>query len=68
MQLAPDQIVAALSLAFAHDLRASQIEDQVIALEQKVRAAHPEIVFLFIKPQTDRTCRAMRKSRYGAGE
>ena len=65
VQLAPDQIVAALSLKFADNLRASEIEDQVIALEQKVRAAHPEVVLLFIKPQTDTTYSAQRQRRFG---
>ena len=65
VQLAPDQIVAALSLEFADDLRASQIEDQVIALEQKLRAAHPEIVVLFVKPQTEKAYHAQRHSRFG---
>ena len=54
VQLAPDQIVAALSLEFADELRAAEIEDQVIAIERKVRAAHPEVVALFVKPQTAR--------------
>ncbi|HEY5106478.1 MAG TPA: cation diffusion facilitator family transporter [Caulobacteraceae bacterium] len=65
VQLAPDQIVAALSLEFADELRAPQIEDQVIALERKVREAHPEIVLLFVKPQTDRTYHTQRQSRFG---
>ena len=65
VQLAPDQIVAALSLEFKDDLRAPQIEDQVIALERKVRAAHPQIVALFVKPQTERTYHASRQSRFG---
>ena len=64
VQLAPDQVVAALSLEFADDLRAPQIEDQVIAIERKVRAAHPEIVALFVKPQTDRAYQAMRQRRF----
>jgi cation diffusion facilitator family transporter len=65
VQLAPDQVVAALSLEFADDLQAPQIEEQVIALERKVRATHPEIVALFIKPQTDRAYHAMRQNRFG---
>ena len=65
MQLAPNQIVAALSLEFVDDLRASQIEDQVISLEQKLRAAHPEIVVLFVKPQTEKAYHAQRRRRFG---
>lgn len=65
VQLAPDQIVAALSLEFAHDLTISQVEDQVIALEKHVRAAHAEIVLLFVKPQTDKTYSTLLRDRYG---
>lgn len=65
MQLAPDQVVAALSLKFANDLQTAQIEDQVVALERKIRAAHPEIVALFVKPQSEKTFRAWRKTRFG---
>jgi divalent metal cation (Fe/Co/Zn/Cd) transporter len=65
VQLAPDQIVAALSLEFADDLTISQVEAQVIALEQHVRAAHPEVVLLFVKPQTDKTYSDQRRDRFG---
>ena len=57
MQLAPEQIVAALSLDFEDHLTAAQIEDAVIDIERKVRAAHPQVVALFIKPQTDKSYR-----------
>ena len=61
VQLAPDQILAALSLEFADDLRAPQIEEAVVRIEQQVRAAHPEVVRLFIKPQTPGTFRDGRR-------
>ena len=54
-QLGPDQIVAMLSVEFADGLRAPQIEDTIISLEKKVREANPEVVALFIKPQTAKT-------------
>jgi divalent metal cation (Fe/Co/Zn/Cd) transporter len=65
VQLAPDQIVAALSLEFADTLRAPEIENAVVAIEQRVRAAHPEVVALFVKPQTDETFRKRRQERFG---
>jgi divalent metal cation (Fe/Co/Zn/Cd) transporter len=52
VQLAPKQIVAALSLEFADDAHAPEIEEQVTAIERKVREAHPEVIALFVKPQT----------------
>lgn len=65
VQLAPDQILVALSLKFSDDLRTGEIETQVISVEQKVRAAYPQVVALFVKPQTDRSFRASRRARFG---
>jgi cation diffusion facilitator family transporter len=65
MQLAPDQIVAALSLQFSDERTILQVEEQVIALEQHVRVAHPEVVLLFVKPQTDKAYNAQRHDRFG---
>jgi len=57
MQLAPDQIIAALSLDFEDHLTADQIESAVIEIERRVRESHPQVVALFIKPQTDKSYR-----------
>ena len=64
MQLAPDQIVAALSLDFEDHLTAAQIEDAVIDIERKIRESHPQVVALFIKPQTDKTYRQAAGSHF----
>ena len=65
VQLAPDQILAALSLDFADDLCAADIEEKVGEIEGKVRAAHPEVVTLFVKPQTDKGYRQAVLRRFG---
>jgi len=52
VQLGPDKVVAMLSLEFADSMRAPDIEEAVIRLENSVRAANPEIVAMFVKPQT----------------
>jgi cation diffusion facilitator family transporter len=67
VQLAPDQVLVALSLEFADDMRAPAIERAVADIEQRVRAAHPEVVALFVKPQTEKTYR-QRLSELEAGE
>jgi cation diffusion facilitator family transporter len=64
-QLAPEQILAALSIEFADDVPAARIEQWVVHTEQQLRAAHPEIVTIFIKPQTGRTYREIVRRRYG---
>jgi divalent metal cation (Fe/Co/Zn/Cd) transporter len=50
--LAPDQIVVALSLEFSDELRTPEIEKAVLSLEARVREKHPEVVALFVKPQS----------------
>ena len=65
VQLAPDQILAALSLEFPDDLRTPQIEESVIAIERKIRAIHPEVVTLFVKPQTPVAFRETVRRRFG---
>ena len=67
MQLAPDQIVAALSLDFEDHLTAAQVEDAVIDIERKVRESHPQVVALFIKPQTDKSYRQAAGSYFTRG-
>ncbi len=52
VQLAPSNVIATLSLDFFDYLRAPDIERAVIELENRVRAAHPEVTALFVKPQS----------------
>jgi cation diffusion facilitator family transporter len=61
VQLAPDQVLAALSLEFADDLRAPQIEQAVTEIESRIRAAHPQVVTLFVKPQTEKAYRERQR-------
>lgn len=63
VQLAPEQIVAALSLEFADELRTPDIERAVLSIEEQVRVKHPEVVALYVKPQSRRT---FERSRSGA--
>ena len=60
VQLAPDQVVATISIEFDDALHTSDIERIVAALEAAIRAEHPAIVALFVKPQTAKTSRAQR--------
>jgi len=50
--LAPDQIIAALSIEFADELRTSDIEAKVMELENRLCRIHPNVKALFIKPQS----------------
>lgn len=61
VHLSPDQIVATLSLEFSDRLKTPQIEKAVTALERAIHEKHPNIIAVFIKPQTARTFRKYRK-------
>lgn len=52
VQLAPNSVIATLSLDFFDYLRAPDIERAVIELEARVRRAHPMVSALFVKPQS----------------
>src|ERR1700693_295977 len=55
VQLGPGQVVAMLSLEFSDLMLAPQIEEAVISLENRVHEENPEIIALFVKPQTAKT-------------
>jgi cation diffusion facilitator family transporter len=50
--MAPDQVVAALSIEFADHRTTVEIEAAVAAMESQIRRAYPQVTALFIKPQT----------------
>lgn len=65
VQLAPDQILAALSLEFSDALCVPQVEAAVADIERQIQAAHPEVVTLFIKPQTAAAYQETLRRRFG---
>jgi cation diffusion facilitator family transporter len=60
VQLGPNQVVAMLSLEFSDSMVAPEIEEAVVSLEKSIREANPEIVALFVKPQTKKTFQDQR--------
>ena len=64
-QLAPDQIVVALSLEFKDDLRVPELEERVIEIETSIRRQHGEVTALFIKPQTPKVFSETARERFG---
>ena len=55
VHLAPDQVVAAISLEFKDPLTTPEIERAVATIERQIREAHPEVVSIFVKPQSSTT-------------
>jgi cation diffusion facilitator family transporter len=52
VQLAPQNVIATLSLDFFDYMRAPDIENAVVQLEKTIRGEHPEVSALFVKPQS----------------
>jgi cation diffusion facilitator family transporter len=57
LQLGPSQVVAALSVEFQETLSTKEIERCVNRIETAVCQASPDVVTLFVKPQTAETWR-----------
>ncbi|KAB7763827.1 cation diffusion facilitator family transporter [Xanthomonas maliensis] len=60
VQLGPNQVVAALSAEFEDSRGTTQIEACVERIETAAKRRHPDLVALFVKPQTPETWRARR--------
>jgi cation diffusion facilitator family transporter len=65
VHLAPKEILVALSLEFADELRTPDIEAKVVELERCVRLSHPEVVAVFVKPQSPEGFKATATRRFG---
>jgi cation diffusion facilitator family transporter len=63
LHLAPQEVVAAISAAFQNQLSAIEIEGCVSRLEGRIKAAHPEVTLLFVKPQTSEAFVGSRLAR-----
>jgi len=58
IQVGPNQVLATLSAAFDDCCTTQQIEACVARIEQAARLHHPEIVALFVKPETPQAWQA----------
>ena len=66
VQLAPDSVIATVSLDFFDYLRAPDIERAVVELETRIRSAYPEVSAVFVKPQS--VLVAAERSRDGSSD
>jgi cation diffusion facilitator family transporter len=65
IQMAPDEIMAAMSFEFDDALTAPQIEEMIADIERRIHAAHPEVTSLFIKPQNPEQYTRTVRERFG---
>lgn len=62
-QMGAHQVIALLSLEFKDNLTSNDIERCVNRIEFEIKQTHPEIVALFIKPQTKQVWQERMKGR-----
>nr|WP_174506779.1 cation diffusion facilitator family transporter [Acinetobacter sp. Marseille-Q1620] len=62
-QMGAHQVIASLSLEFKDGLTSDDIETCVNRIETRIKEIHPEIVALFIKPQTQKVWLERMKGR-----
>jgi cation diffusion facilitator family transporter len=65
IQIAPHSVVATLSLDFFDTLRAPEIEQAVVELENRIRSLYPEVTALFVKPQSVLVASELRRTAPG---
>jgi len=65
IQMAPDQIMAAMSFEFDDALSAPEIEEMIADIERRIHEAHPEVTSLFIKPQNPQQYTQTVRDRFG---
>ena len=68
VHIGPSQVLVAMSLEFADDLNTADIEARVAEIEDRIHALHPEVVALFVKPQTSSRYLQSRQRRFGIGK
>jgi cation diffusion facilitator family transporter len=65
IQMAPDQIMAAMSFEFDDQLTAPQIEQMIADIERRIHDAHPEVTSLFVKPQNPEQYSRTVREKFG---
>jgi cation diffusion facilitator family transporter len=66
VQLGPNQVFAGLSTEFRDNLTTPEIEQYVERVEAAIREHHPEVVALYVKPQTHEVWEAKRRNLLSA--
>jgi cation diffusion facilitator family transporter len=65
VQLAPDQVVVALSVQFEDRLTVPEIERIVVEMEERIRRSQPQVFVLYVKPQSPEAFAAAQRRILG---
>jgi cation diffusion facilitator family transporter len=52
VHLAPDEVIVSLSIEFADHLTVPDVEQRIAEMERSLREKHPEVIAVFVKPQS----------------
>jgi len=63
-QIGPREVVVALSVDFEPRMTAAELQAAVDHLEGRIRAAHPEVILVLVKPQAPATYEKRRKQHW----
>jgi cation diffusion facilitator family transporter len=64
--LAPNQVVAAISVDFVDELDVGTLERMVADMDGRVRARHPDVVAFFVSPQSSEGYQETHRLRIGS--
>jgi cation diffusion facilitator family transporter len=64
-QLAPEQVVVALSIQFEAHLTTPEIEQIVVQIEEKILRTQPQVFVLYIKPESPEAFAATQRRIHG---
>ena len=51
-QLAPNQVIATLGVVIDESLRVAEVEQLIHRIEKSIRAKHPQLFRVFVRPQS----------------
>jgi cation diffusion facilitator family transporter len=51
-QLAPNQVIATLGVVIEDSLRVPEVEQLIVRIENEIRARHPQLFRVFVRPQS----------------
>ena len=64
VHLAPDEVVVSLSIEFADDLTVPEVEQRIAQMERLLCEKHPEVIAVFVKPQSQQQFDEIRSRGY----
>ena len=64
VHLAPDEVIVSLSIDFADHLTVPDVEQRIAAMERSLREKHPEVIAVFVKPQSQQQSDQLRSGGF----